>query len=105
MGIRNASKKVGVTLFVTVAYGAIGFLDDYRKLTRRSSRGLSSRGKLVAQLAIGAVAAIIVVLLTRGPLATSFAVPFFKSLLGYNLSTLRASDRSVATSSFHHPPR
>ena len=79
-----ANGYIWVTLFVTGAFGGIGFFDDYRKLTRRSSRGLSSRQKFLAQLGIGAIAAIAVVLLTRGPLATSFAVPFFKSLL-FNL--------------------
>jgi phospho-N-acetylmuramoyl-pentapeptide-transferase len=72
---------VWVTLFVTVGFGAIGFLDDYQKLTRRSSRGLPGRLKLAAEFAIAAVGAIVIVALTREPLATSFAVPFFKSAL------------------------
>ena len=41
-----ANGYVWVTLFVTIGFGAIGFFDDYKKLTKRSSRGLSSRGKL-----------------------------------------------------------
>ena len=72
---------IWVTLFVTISFGAIGCLDDYRKLTRRSSRGVSGRTKLLAELGIAAVGAIAIVLLTRGTLATSFAVPFFKSIL------------------------
>src|SRR5216683_1955267 len=48
---------VWVTLLVTVGFGGVGFFDDYKKLTRRSSSGLSSRGKLAAQVAISAVAA------------------------------------------------
>ncbi|MGO8919029.1 MAG: phospho-N-acetylmuramoyl-pentapeptide-transferase, partial [Stellaceae bacterium] len=54
---------------------------DYRKLTRRSSRGLSTRGKLLAQLVIGGIAAVADVVLTRGSLSTSFAVPFFKTIV------------------------
>jgi phospho-N-acetylmuramoyl-pentapeptide-transferase len=78
---------VWVTLFVTAAFGGIGFFDDYKKLTKRSSSGLSGRRKLAAELAVGAVAAIAVILLTRGPnvvppgLGTSLAVPFFKNVL------------------------
>jgi phospho-N-acetylmuramoyl-pentapeptide-transferase len=72
---------IWVTLFVTVGFGCIGFFDDYRKLTRRSSKGLSSRGKLVAQILIGGVASIIIVVLTHGAIGTSFAVPFFKNAL------------------------
>ena len=73
---------VWVTLLVTAGFGAIGFFDDYRKLTKRSSAGLSSRGKLLAQLAISAVAAVLIVLLTRdASIKTSLAVPFFKNTL------------------------
>jgi phospho-N-acetylmuramoyl-pentapeptide-transferase len=75
---------VWVTLFVTLGFGAIGFFDDYQKLTRRSSKGLSGRKKLMAQLAIGTIAAVADVMLTRGTLGTSFAVPFFKNAL-FNL--------------------
>ena len=72
---------VWVALFVTVGFGAVGFMDDYQKLTRRSSRGVPGRTKLLAEIGISAAGAIAVVLLTRGTLATSLAVPFFKSAL------------------------
>ena len=73
---------VWVTLFVTIGFGTIGFFDDYKKLTKRSSAGLSGRGKLVAQFAISAVAAVAVVLLARDPaIRTALAVPFFKNVL------------------------
>ncbi len=72
---------VWVTLFVTAGFGSIGFFDDYRKLTRRSSRGTSSREKFLAQILVSAIAAFAVVFLTRVPLGTSLAVPFFKNVL------------------------
>jgi len=72
---------VWITLLVTVGFGAIGFFDDYRKLTRRSSRGLSSSGKFLAQVVLSAAATVAVIYVTREPLGTSLAVPFFKSLL------------------------
>jgi len=77
-----ANGYVWVTLFVTVAFGTIGFFDDYKKLTKRSSSGLAGRGKLLAEIAVSAVAAIAVVWLTRDPaIKTALAVPFFKNLL------------------------
>ena len=72
---------IWVTLFVTVGFGAVGFFDDYRKLTRRSHKGLSSRAKFLIELAIGAVGAYAVVLITHPPLGSSLAVPFFKGVL------------------------
>ena len=43
---------VWVVLFVTIGFGIVGFFDDYLKLTRRSSRGLPSRTKFLAQLLV-----------------------------------------------------
>jgi phospho-N-acetylmuramoyl-pentapeptide-transferase len=82
-----ANGYVWVTLFVTAAFGAIGFFDDYKKLTKRSSSGLSGRRKLLAQIAVSGIAAIAVMMITRGTninpswLGTAFAVPFFKNVL------------------------
>ena len=72
---------VWVILGVTVGFGLIGFGDDYLKLTRRSSRGLPGRLKLVAQFAVGLAAAIGIAILTPGPLETTLAVPFLKDVL------------------------
>jgi phospho-N-acetylmuramoyl-pentapeptide-transferase len=51
------STLVWLALLVTVGYGAIGFLDDYLKISRKNKRGLPARLKLAGQLVIGAVAA------------------------------------------------
>ena len=72
---------VWVVLFVTVGFGLIGFFDDFLKLTRRSSRGLPSRTKFLAQLLVGLLASIAIVYLTRSEIATSLALPFVKNLL------------------------
>lgn len=42
---------VWLTLFTILFFGAIGFYDDYRKVTKKSSKGLSARGKLFLQVA------------------------------------------------------
>ncbi len=72
---------VWVVLWVTLGYGAIGFGDDFLKLTKRNNKGRPGRLKLVAQLAIGLVAALWVMWLQPAELATGLAVPFFKDLL------------------------
>src|SRR5246127_149874 len=64
--LRN--RFVWVVLFVTVGLGAIGFADDYLKLTRRNSKGLPGRLKLAGQIAIGLVAALAIGRLSPPPL-------------------------------------
>ena len=72
---------VWMALMVTVAYGAIGFLDDYRKVIHRDSRGLPGRGKLFLQVIIAFSAGIWIIHLTPPPLQEQMAVPFFKTVL------------------------
>ena len=72
---------VWVVLFVTAGFGGIGFFDDYKKLTKRSSSGLSGRAKLVAEILVAGIAGALIMHMTRDPLATTLAVPFFKNLL------------------------
>jgi len=50
---------VWLALLVTVGYGVVGFLDDYLKLARKNPKGLPGRVKMAAQIAIGAVAVVI----------------------------------------------
>jgi len=75
------NRYVWAVLMVTIGFGAIGFADDYLKLTKRSSDGLPGRIKLVLEIAIAAIAAIWIMDIAQGPLSGSLAVPFFKSLL------------------------
>ena len=68
-------------LFVTLGYGALGFTDDYLKLSRRNTRGVPARPKLVAQTAIGLAAGAWIMALTREPLASGVVIPVFKEVL------------------------
>ncbi len=77
--IRNGF--VWAVLLVTLGFGAIGFADDYLKVSRRSSHGLPGRLKLLLQILIGTGATLVIAELTREPLATSLALPFFKATL------------------------
>jgi phospho-N-acetylmuramoyl-pentapeptide-transferase len=72
---------VWVALGVTIAFGAIGFLDDYMKVTRRQSRGLPGTLKLALETVIAVAAALWVMKIMPADLATVLAVPFFKDLL------------------------
>ncbi len=72
---------VWAVLLVTIGFGAVGFADDYLKLTKRNPKGLSGRTKLIAQSLIALVAAVWISYIMREPLSTSLAVPFFKQLL------------------------
>ena len=72
---------VWVALMVTMSYGAIGFLDDYRKVIHRDSRGLPAKGKLLLQFAIAASAALWITELSPPDLQNMLAVPFFKNFL------------------------
>jgi len=72
---------VWIVLFITCGFGLVGFVDDYLKLTRRSSKGLSSRIKFLAQILIGFAATLWIMKLSPAGIATELAVPFFKDLL------------------------
>ena len=72
---------VWAVLGVLVGYGLIGFVDDYLKLTRRNTKGLSGKGKLAFQVLIALVAATAISLLMPKEQATHLALPFFKDVL------------------------
>jgi phospho-N-acetylmuramoyl-pentapeptide-transferase len=68
-------------LLLTLGYGGIGFADDYLKLTRRNTKGVSARGKLIAQVVMGLACAVAIMFLTRGALSTGLTIPVFKEVL------------------------
>jgi phospho-N-acetylmuramoyl-pentapeptide-transferase len=72
---------VWAVLLVTVGFGAVGFTDDYIKLTRSHSRGLPARAKLACQFVVAAAATLWIMHLTREPLTTGLALPFVKDFL------------------------
>jgi phospho-N-acetylmuramoyl-pentapeptide-transferase len=70
---------VWLTVFSTLAFGTIGFADDYIKVVKRRSLGLTARAKLIWQgLAGAAVAASLVVLNQFRVFSTELTVPFVK---------------------------
>lgn len=77
--LRN--QYVWAVLMVTVGFGAIGFADDYLKLTRRNHKGLPGRIRLVLEIALAVIAAVWIMHITRAPLNDALAVPFLKATL------------------------
>ena len=72
---------VWLVMLSTLAFGAIGFADDYIKVVHRRNLGLTARSKLALQIAAGAAIAIVLVLMdTRGSYSTRLVVPFAKRL-------------------------
>jgi phospho-N-acetylmuramoyl-pentapeptide-transferase len=74
---------VWAVLFVTLGFGAIGFYDDYLKVTRASVRGFSSKLRLLAEFLIAGIAVGCFMWIGDPKLSTSLAVPFFKDFLIY----------------------
>ncbi len=72
---------VWAALVVTIAYGAIGFVDDYLKVIRQHSAGLSGRLKLVLQTVIAVAVSYWLVSTLPPALAMTLAVPFLKDVL------------------------
>ena len=75
------NRYVWAVLFVTLGFGIIGFIDDYLKITRRTSHGLSGKIKLIAEVIMGCAIAWWISRIGQEPLATSLAIPFYKNLL------------------------
>jgi len=75
-----ANPLVWVAVFATLAFGAIGFADDYIKVVRRRSLGLTARAKLFWQGVAGAAVAIALAVLSQFRMfSTQLTVPFIKS--------------------------
>jgi phospho-N-acetylmuramoyl-pentapeptide-transferase len=77
--LRNA--YVLLAMGSTLAFGAIGFIDDYNKVVRKRSLGLTPRGKFSLQvLTCIIVGVVLLILQTHGAYSTQVSVPFFKRL-------------------------
>jgi phospho-N-acetylmuramoyl-pentapeptide-transferase len=75
---------VWAALIVTTGYGAIGFLDDYLKVSKRNSKGLPGKLKLLLQAALALTVGYWIMTMlpaTPEPLKDTLAVPFFKTVL------------------------
>jgi phospho-N-acetylmuramoyl-pentapeptide-transferase len=73
---------VWLAVAVTVAFGAVGFADDYLKVRHKRNLGLSARAKLAGLVAVSAAAgAVLITLPAAQPFSPTLAFPFFKRLV------------------------
>lgn len=68
-------------LAVTLAFGLIGFYDDYLKVTKQSHAGLSGRMRLAIEAFVGILACVVMAHADGGRLSTALTVPFFKEIV------------------------
>ena len=76
-----SSRFVWVVLFVTIGFGAIGWIDDYKKIVYGDSRGLTARIKYLWQSVVGLTAALALFHTAQFPIETQLIVPFIKDIL------------------------
>src|SRR5437773_2313915 len=78
-----SNRLLWVVLLVTLAFGTIGWIDDYRKVVQHDPKGLSAKAKFFWQSVIGLSAAAYLAYLAQGvPALNELIVPFFK-LIAY----------------------
>jgi phospho-N-acetylmuramoyl-pentapeptide-transferase len=74
------NRYVWIVLLVTLAFALIGWMDDYRKLVLRDSKGLSMREKFFWQSCVGLVTAVVLYVTAPGSAETELIVPFIKTV-------------------------
>ena len=75
------NRFVWIAVGVTMAFGLIGFYDDYLKLVVRNPRGLAPRWKYLWQSVAGLAAALALWMTAQGATETALYVPFFKNVV------------------------
>ncbi|TAN18312.1 MAG: phospho-N-acetylmuramoyl-pentapeptide-transferase [Rhizobiaceae bacterium] len=75
------SVYVWTVLLVTLSFGAIGFYDDYLKVTKQSHLGFSGKARLGLEFLVACVASWVIMRAGLPPFSSSLAFPFFKTLL------------------------
>jgi len=72
---------VWIVLGVTLSYGAIGFYDDFLKVTRSSTKGFSGGVKMIIEAAIAMIAVYLIMRSGDQPFSSSLVFPFFKNFI------------------------
>lgn len=75
-----SNRYVWVVIIVTAVFGAVGWVDDYRKVAKKDSRGLPARWKYLWQSVAGIGAAVFLYSTATSPVETQLFIPFFKNV-------------------------
>ncbi|MCK5524068.1 MAG: phospho-N-acetylmuramoyl-pentapeptide-transferase [Thiomargarita sp.] len=75
-----SNRFVWIVLIVTLLFGIIGWIDDYRKVLLGNSKGLSAKQKYLWQSIIALGAALILVITAQSPTENQIIIPFFKQV-------------------------
>lgn len=76
-----SNRFVWAVLFITIIYGLIGWVDDYRKVIAKNSRGLPAKWKYLWQSLAGFAVAVFLYVYAESPVETQLYVPFFKNIV------------------------
>src|SRR4030088_3287778 len=76
-----ANHYVWIVLGVTLAFGSIGFYDDYLKVTKQTHHGFSGKVRFSIEVVVAGFACYVIMSLGREPFASSLAFPIFKELI------------------------
>ncbi len=75
-----SNRYIWVVLFTTLAFGVIGWVDDYKKLVLGNSKGLAARWKYFWQSLVALGVALFLYFTAQSPVETQLIVPFFKDV-------------------------
>lgn len=76
-----SNRFVWVVLVTTMGFGAVGWVDDYRKVVHKNPKGLSAKAKFFWQSLIGISVAVFLYQTHISPVETTLIMPFFKHLV------------------------
>lgn len=76
-----SSRFVWIVIYVTVGFGAIGWIDDYKKVVHGNSKGISAKSKYFWQSVFGLSAALVLFNTAEFPIETQLIVPFIKGIV------------------------
>ncbi len=87
-----SNRYIWIALAVLLGFGAIGWIDDWKKVVLKNSKGLSAKAKYLGQSVIGLAAACVLYYYASTPAETTLLIPFFKDVaiplgLGYIVLT------------------
>lgn len=75
------NRYLWLVLLVTLGFGAVGWIDDYRKIVRKNTRGLPARWKYFWQSVFGLGVALALYYTRQLPVETQLVIPFFKDVI------------------------